>query len=209
MTTIEHAMLGISGVLATGLYRPYGWQLCGAAAVAAVLPDWDGLTFLGGMTLFDSAHRAWGHGLLSCCIVGIMWALLDCRYDFISRGVKGLLRLTRVEVPESAVICRTRPTTGDYLVWLAVVLVAVLSHPFADMLVSGAPGLSDWEIKIFWPFSDVGWVFPMVPWGDIGVSVLFFAGMFLMVWRKKQIQWTAGMTLALVAIYMVIRGFLR
>ncbi|MGD9128399.1 MAG: hypothetical protein PVH19_13570 [Planctomycetia bacterium] len=61
MTTIEHAMLGIDGVLAVGLNRRWGWSLCAMAGVVAIVPDWDGLTLLGSASLFDAAHRVWGH----------------------------------------------------------------------------------------------------------------------------------------------------
>jgi len=46
MTTYEHAMLGITGALAAGLHRRYGWQIVAMAGVTAVLPDWDGLSLL-------------------------------------------------------------------------------------------------------------------------------------------------------------------
>ena len=58
MTTYDHAMLGVCGVLATGCQRRYGWPLVATAAVAAVLPDWDGLSLLFGAAAFDCDRAA-------------------------------------------------------------------------------------------------------------------------------------------------------
>lgn len=44
MTTFEHAMLGANGVVASGLHDRFGWRLVALAAIAAIVPDWDGLT---------------------------------------------------------------------------------------------------------------------------------------------------------------------
>jgi hypothetical protein len=46
MTTFEHAMLGINGVLASGIHRRFGWQIVALAGIAAVAPDWDGIPML-------------------------------------------------------------------------------------------------------------------------------------------------------------------
>ena len=67
MTTFEHALLAINGVLATGLQRRYGWQLAGVAAVAAISPDWDGLTIAFSLAAFAAGHRVWGHNLGAAC----------------------------------------------------------------------------------------------------------------------------------------------
>ena len=58
MTTLEHAMLGINGVLATGLQRRFGWQLVAMAGGVSVAPDWDGLTILGGETTAVGTSRS-------------------------------------------------------------------------------------------------------------------------------------------------------
>ncbi|MDO5576253.1 MAG: metal-dependent hydrolase [Fibrobacter sp.] len=236
MTTLEHAMVGAYGVLATGLYRPFGWQLAAMAGIAAVLPDWDGLTIFGGMSLFDAAHRCWGHGIVSCLLVATFFAVLDCRFDLVTRTAKCLAILFRLrtEKPKENKITTTeesqqsQPTTqpdvkasiplADYLIprhssgmafytiWIVSAIAAAISHPFADMLFSGAAGLSDWDVKIYWPFCDKGLVYPMVPWGDVGVIAIFFAGMFVMLWQKKHIQLVAVATLILAATYILLHS---
>lgn len=205
MTSLEHALLASYGVLASGLYRSYGWQLAAVAGVAAILPDWDGLTILWSVTLFDTAHRCWGHGLLSCLILSILLATLDCRFDFITRSAGFLIRLLRVQVSPEVCLLRQKPRWKEYLIWNAVVFAAFLSHLFADMIVSGAQGLSDWEIKIFYPFSSVGWVCPLIPWGDVGVLIIFIIGIFVMLWLKKRLQTIAILVLILTTLYALLR----
>jgi len=85
MTTLEHAMVGANLVLASGLNRRFGWQLVAVAGVCAVLPDWDALTILWSVPLFDAAHRTWGHALLLCFTITAMFALLDYRLDLMTR----------------------------------------------------------------------------------------------------------------------------
>ena len=60
MTVFEHAMLGVTGTLAVGLHRRYGWKIVAAAGAVAVLPDWDGLSILFGAAAYGKVHRAWG-----------------------------------------------------------------------------------------------------------------------------------------------------
>ncbi|MDD3587690.1 MAG: metal-dependent hydrolase [Thermoguttaceae bacterium] len=236
MTTLEHAMVGAYGVMATGLYRPFGWQLAAMAGIVAVLPDWDGLTIFGGMSLFDAAHRCWGHSLVSCLLVATLFAVLDCRFDLVTRTAKWLAILFRLCIttpkenktritgdaqgqPESQQEDKTSVPLADsliprrscgsafYIVWIGVAMVAAISHPFADMLFSGAAGLSDWDVKIFWPLSDKGLVYPMVPWGDVGVITIFFAGMFFMLWQRKYIQLSSIVTLIVAALYIFYYRF--
>lgn len=207
MTTLEHAMLASYGVLATGLYRSWGGQLAGAAGIASILPDWDGLTILISVPLFDAAHRCWGHGLLSCLIVSVIFATLDCRFDFVTRLVRLIIRITRTDIPADLLRLRPKPSISAYLIWNTVIFLAVLSHPFVDMIVSGSQGLSDWEIKIFWPFSEKGLVCPLIPWGDVGVLIIFFGGLFAMIRWKSHVQSIALLTLVLSAIYAILRGF--
>ena len=85
MTPLEHAMVGIDGVMALGLHRKHGWKIAGAAAVAAASADWDGLTLLFSAALYDKAHRAWGHNVFSCVLAGLAIGLLDYRFDLTGR----------------------------------------------------------------------------------------------------------------------------
>jgi len=50
-------MVGASLALGAGLHYKHGWRIVGLAAVAAALPDWDGLSFLFGSQAYAKAHR--------------------------------------------------------------------------------------------------------------------------------------------------------
>ncbi|MEN6458225.1 MAG: hypothetical protein ABFC63_04790 [Thermoguttaceae bacterium] len=78
MTVYEHAMIGINGTLAIGLYRRHGWQIVALAGVAAEIPDLDGLAIVLGPSLYADGHRYWGaqsscrrvgrNGHIHCCL---------------------------------------------------------------------------------------------------------------------------------------------
>jgi hypothetical protein len=205
MTSFEHAMLGVNGALASGLHRQYDWRVAALAGLTAVSPDWDGATILGGMQLFDQAHRVWGHGLFTCLVVAIVLATLDYRYDLVGWGQRLLHRLLRSEAELD-----TKPsnTWRRFSVWLAIAVLAALSHLAADLVYSGAEGLSDWELKLLWPFSNRGFVYPMVRWGDAGATIIFVIGMFAMLRWKPRTQPLASATLACVIGYIALRGTL-
>jgi hypothetical protein len=91
---------------------------------------------------------------------------------------------------------------------MAVGVVASLSHLAADLVYSGHAKYSDWGLQLLWPFSDRAFVYPMVPWGDIGAAVILSAGMFAMLARPSRVRpigWTA---LVAVAAYILGRGTL-
>lgn len=208
MTTYEHAMLGIDGVLAAGLHRRHGWQIAATAAVAAVGPDWDGLTIAVNNSLFADAHRLWGHNLLACLILGVLVGAVDYRFDLVTRLARRLVTFLRLKVPPGRLRLRDTRATSACGTWIVVSVVAAMSQLPADMVVSGTATLSDWELKPFWPFWDRGFVCALVPWGDPGVSVIFISGMFAMIYWRTRVQPIAVLTLLLVLAYLVIRGAL-
>jgi membrane-bound metal-dependent hydrolase YbcI (DUF457 family) len=203
MTTFEHAMVGVCGTFALGLHRRHGWRLPAIAGVAAVSPDWDGLTFLVSVQLFDAGHRVWGHNLLVTAILGIFLGWLDARWDLMGRANDALRRVLRQPKP-SYVFNETR--RGSSLIWCLVAMCAAVSHLPADMVYSGGQGLSDWELQLLWPFSTRGFVFPMVRWGDIGATLLFVAGMFAMLRWPSRVRPIAAGTLGSVMLYVIVRG---
>jgi len=208
MTTTEHALLGGYLVLASRANRRCGWRLVAVAGAAAVVPDWDALTLLYSAALFDVAHRCWGHALVVCLPIAVLFAMLDHHFDCITRLTRRCVRLLRVAVDESQLVVRSTYTAKGCFAWSLAAVVATLSHVFADMLFSGNAQFTDWPIKILWPFSDTGLVYPMIPWGDVGVSVIFFLGLFAMLRWPKNVQPIALMILATTAVYGVTRAFL-
>lgn len=206
MTSYEHVMLGVTGCMAAGLHRSYGWPLVAMAGLAAVLPDWDGLTLLAGAAAFDHGHRTWGHSLWAAALVGALVAAVEYRYRWLEQAGRWLLRRfpTRRDgskLPQE----QAPPCRGSLLLWIAVGAAAALSHLAADLVFSGNRSLPEWGIRLLWPWSEQAWSYPRVPWGDAGVAILFVAGMFALVrWPKHQ-QATAILTLLAVLAYIVLR----
>ncbi len=209
MTTLEHAMVGANLVLASGLNRRFGWQLVAVAGVCAVLPDWDGLTILWSVPLFDAAHRAWGHALLPCFIITTIFALLDYRFDSMTRLAGIFSGWIKTGIPPEQFERRHCFTVVGDAVWVAAGITAACSHLLADMVVSGTATLSDWDVKLLWPFSERGFVYPLVPWGDVGNTLILIVGMFAMLHWKNRIQPIAAVTLLGVVGYTLIRSYFQ
>lgn len=201
MTTFEHALVGVNAVLASGLQRRYGWQLAALAGLAAIAPDWDGLTLLHSAELFDRSHRVWGHNLLACVLLGTAIGLLDHRFDLITRMRRGIGR--GVTLPPAAVM---PPASGSRTlgVWIAVAILGCLSQLPCDMVVSGTQTLGDWHLQILWPFSTRKDVYPLIEWGDAGMTLLFIAGLFALLRWPAQQQLVAAGTLTAVAAYIAL-----
>lgn len=206
MTTYEHALLGATGAIASGLHRRYGWPVVGMAAVTAVLPDWDGLSILFGADMFDRVHRVIGHNLLVCVLLGAAFAAADYRWAMILRAKQWIGRRIQIFAMEDNLPRRSAIDARDLGIWILVGVVASLSHLGVDLVYSGHATYSDWGLTLFWPFSDRAFVYPMVPWGDIGAAMILSVGMFAMLARPLQVRPIAWMTLVAVLVYIVGRG---
>ncbi|WP_372722671.1 hypothetical protein [Novipirellula sp.] len=84
--------------------------------------------------------------------------------------------------------------------------MAALSQIPADAVVSGAVGLSDWALKPLWPFSDFQFIYPLVPWGNVGVTIVFAIAMIVELKKPNQAQQIALLTLVVVVIYIALWG---
>jgi hypothetical protein len=73
------------------------------------------------------------------------------------------------------------------------------------MVVSGGQGMSNWPVKPFWPIWQVGYVYPLIPWGDIGPTVVMMAGI-IGIAKFGRDQLVATLTLILLVAYMCFRG---
>ena len=204
MTTIEHALLGTNLVLATGLEKRFGWQTVALGGVCAVASDWDGLTLLWSVSLFDAAHRVWGHNLLVCSIIALIVAVFDYRYDFITRTARRLVQWTKFALPDDRLEIRTVFSRSGLVVWFCVALIASWSHLAGDLVFSGTATLSDWNVKLFWPFADDGFVYPLISWGDVGVTIIFVLGMFAMLRWKNKTALIARLTLIAAFCYIIL-----
>lgn len=206
MTSIEHALLGINGVVAGGLDRRHGWQLAALAGAAAMIPDWDGLTILFGADLFADAHRVWGHNIIACVAIGAVLGAADYGLDLTTRAARWLALILPVEIATDPIPPRPTRSWREGAIWIFVAVAAATSHLVADLLFSGTATLSDWHLKLLWPFSDRGWIYPMVPWGDPGATVVMVAGMLAMARSPSRRRPIAASTLAAVTVYILARG---
>jgi hypothetical protein len=172
------------------------------------LPDWDGLTILWSIPLFGTAHRAWGHGLLTSAVIAVFVALLDYGFGLMQRFAGFFVRLLRVPASDTFLQRRQQLSFFGACVWIAVAVIASYSHLVTDIVVSGTATLADWEVKIFFPFSDKGIVYPLVPWGDVGNTVILLSGMFAMLRWNRHVQTIAVITLSLVIAYSILRSMI-
>jgi membrane-bound metal-dependent hydrolase YbcI (DUF457 family) len=207
VTSYEHVMLGVTGTLAAGLHRRHGWPIVAVAGAAAILPDWDGLSLAFGAAAFDQVHRAWGHNLFAAIVAGSLVAVLEYRFGWLERAGVRLCRKLKLPQPDSDPTGPRQLRSSNLAIWIVVGVAASLSHLGADVLFSGHATLPDWGIRLFWPFCDRALAYPMVPWGDPGVSLIFAAGMFGMVRWPTRLQCVAGATLAAGTVYVLIRGW--
>jgi len=206
MTSIEHALLGINSVVAGGLDRRYGWQLAALAGAAAMIPDWDGLTILFGADLFADAHRVWGHNIIACVIIGVVLGAADHRLDLATPAARWLVSILPLAISAEQIPPRRTRSWRGGSIWVFVAVAAAASHLVADLLFSGTATLSDWHLKLLWPFSERGWIYPMVPWGDPGATVVMVAGMLAMARSPSRRRPIAALTLAAVTVYILVRG---
>lgn len=210
MTTPEHALVGIHAAFSLGVHRRLGWQAVALAAVASVLPDWDGLLILIDIRLFDQGHRVWGHNLISITLTSMLLAISEVRWSWISKLGNLLVKHLPLKEPSAS---HSEPSVSEYHpVFSSLLLVAILSqllHLPCDMVVSGGGGLADWAIQPWWPFSDRGYVFPLIPWGDVGPTVILMAGVIIAAKRPERTSAISAITLTLLVAYLLLRGWTR
>jgi membrane-bound metal-dependent hydrolase YbcI (DUF457 family) len=205
MTVYEHAMLGTTLALGLGTQRRHGWEIVAMAAAAAALPDWDGLTLALGPQAYAAGHRTWGHNLLAATLTGVLTGAvgyLAQRSTGVRRALPRFDGFPIADAPSGAF------STLALGVWVLVGAVASLSHLAADLLFSGTPEAS-WPVPLLWPWSDRGYVLPLIPWGDLGATLLFIAGMFALYHWRSHPRLIAVVLLLALSAYVGLRGFLR
>ncbi len=212
MTVYEHAMVGINGTLAAGLQRRHGWQIAALAGFAAILPDCDGVGILFGSFYYAEGHRVWAHNLL---VAGLLAAIVSgwaYEVDAATKVQKWLANRWQVfSISDNPAKTLPRSATERWL-WVAVGVAAAYSHLLIDILYSGGRNppiwgdLGVWGVPLLWPFSSATWAYPLVPWGDVGATLILAAGMFAMLRRPKWVRPIAVGSLLAVAAYMIVRG---
>jgi membrane-bound metal-dependent hydrolase YbcI (DUF457 family) len=206
MTVYEHFMLGGSLALASGLEPRYGWRIIGMAAIASALPDWDGLSILFGSAAYVRAHRVWGHNLLVATATGGITGLLGFAYQRYQARTPAATAPGMPAAPVDELAPRRPPFLHAALfVWMATGALASLSHLAVDCVYSWHPGMQPWALPLFWPFSDKSWVFPIVPYGDLGATLIFIGEMFAIYRWPGRARGLASIALVLVALYVGVR----
>ncbi len=204
MTTPEHTLVGIHAAIAVGAHRRFGWMVIVLAGIASNLPDWDGLPMLVDMARFESGHRVWGHNFFWIILSSLIVAWSQVRYHWIEsvcmRSNRFLPNEFRFE--KSTVIV-------PLFVLVLVCFSAQAIHLPCDMVVSGGNGLSDWHIKPLWPVYNVGYVFPLIPWGDFGPTVILMTGAILLAKVPTRLSLVSAATLICLCAYLSIRGWMR
>ena len=199
MMHYDHAMLGATVALAVGAHRRHGWPLVVTAAVAAVVPDWDGLAILAGPEAHHRIHRAWGHNLLAA-LVG-------------SGLVAGVGYLCAVSARGRYAARTGRQATGPSFsrhalaVWVTVGLLVSLSHLLMDVLYSGRRGTPGWPVALFWPFCERGWAYPVLSVRDWGATAILAGEMLALCFLASRARPLAGATLLTVFGYVAVRAF--
>jgi membrane-bound metal-dependent hydrolase YbcI (DUF457 family) len=203
VTVFEHFMLGGNLALAAGLHHRFGWRIVAIAAVASAVPDWDGLTILFGSSAYARGHRVWGHNLLAAGLAGTLVAMLEYCCN-VCGGIQKLVatRWQQVGLPPE-------PSSKYSATWLGVCvltgLIASFSHLFADFFYSGRGSNNVWPLQLLWPFSERSWAYPILPWGDLGATLIFVVEMFALYRWPTRMQLIAILTLLSVVAYVALR----
>jgi membrane-bound metal-dependent hydrolase YbcI (DUF457 family) len=204
MTVYEHAMFGTTLALVLGAQRRHGWGIVATAAAAAALPDWDGLSLALGPQAYAAGHRTWGHNVLAAALAGALTGAVGYLAHRSTRVRRALFSLNGPRVAQAPAGGILAGAPGA---WIIVGSVAALSHLPADVLFSGTPE-TNWPVPLFWPFSDHGYAVPLVPWGDLGATLIFIAGMFAL-YRSRSRPWLiAAILLLALSAYVGVRGLL-
>ncbi len=77
--------------------------------------------------------------------------------------------------------------------------LAGITHLPADVIYAEREGGAAWPVPLLWPFDERGWMAPILPWGDLGVTALFLGEMFALYRWPRHGQLLAWLTLLLLA----------
>ena len=203
-------MVGIHLALGLGLHRRLGWASVALAGVASNIPDWDGLPMLIDMAWFEAGHRVWGHNVLSIICTSLLLAATQVRWNWINRFTDWCSRKWGLSDArrDSGGLGGQQAIPADeirFSVWIVIAMVAQVVHLPCDMVVSGGAGLSDWAVEPWWPWSHTGYVYPMIPWGDPGPTLILMAGALVIARWPRLIINGSRVTVAVLIAYLVVR----
>ncbi len=210
MTSPEHTLVGIHLAFAAGVHRWVGWRGVALAAVASNFPDWDGIPMLFDMQRFEAGHRVWGHSLPSILLTSFLLGMIQARWDCLGRIAN------RFPIPaltsQATVVSRQPPwikSGTGVLVFATIGIGAQVVHVLCDMVVSGGNALADWAVQPWWPFSDAAYVYPLIPWGDVGPTIILMAGLIIIAKRNAHLSQTSWLSIVSLCAYLIVRGWMR
>jgi membrane-bound metal-dependent hydrolase YbcI (DUF457 family) len=201
MTSYDHAMVGAAVAVAVGARRRHGLPIVAMAAVAAMLPDWDDLSMLFGPAVRRQVHRVWGHNLLVALPAGALFAAICYLCWNTAHG-------RRVPPPFPEQLEGTdqdRPALGT---WVAVGVLACISHLLADVIYSADRHGAPWPVAFLWPFTRQGVALPVLTTGDRVATAMLAVGLAVVCCWSCCARLTAGLTLIAVAVYAGVRAAL-
>lgn len=205
MTTPEHTLVGIHSAFAAGLHRRLGWRSVAMAGLASNVPDWDGIPMFVDMARFEEIHRVWGHSVLSILLTAVILAATQVRWDWIGRiGRWFVVRFPMGESATPAVVEAPDVRVG-FLALLSIACIVQVLHLPCDMVVSGGNGLSNWSVQPWWPFSRAAYVYPMIPWGDPGPTLILMAGAVCVAKWRSRAAIISKFALAALVAYLIVR----
>lgn len=208
MTTPEHTLVGIHVAIALGFHRRWGWKTVALAGLASNIPDWDGVPMLFDMQRFEDGHRVWGHNALAIVLTSLVVGWVQSRYSWIEKIEHWIrFKVSAFEVRERGLDVTERQV-GITTVFGIAILAQMLHLP-CDMVVSGADGLSDWPVRPFWPISNIGFVYPMIPWGDVGPTLILMAGVIMAAKCPFRLSTISSITLLVLWTYLIARAWAR
>ncbi|MEQ1877792.1 MAG: metal-dependent hydrolase, partial [Bdellovibrionia bacterium] len=123
---------------------------------AAILPDIDGLSILGGIDAYQTYHHTFGHNFFAGMLTAILCVALSGRSRKFENG-------------------RSSNSFGSGRLSVFLLgLVSYHSHLFEDLLGSGA----DWGITYLWPilpwtyYFKPPWVWELASWQNVAATMI-------------------------------------
>ncbi len=158
------------------------------------------------MQRFEAGHRVWGHNFLVISLTALLLGWTQARFGWIECMGRRFYRgsFSAEQVPTIAKSGVSKIATFSLIAFLAQAV-----HLPCDMVVSGGTGLSDWLVRPLWPFSDLGFVWALIPWGDVGPTVILMAGAIGIAKRPDRSASLASITLLVLCAYLGVRGWSR
>jgi hypothetical protein len=205
LTPYDHVMVGANLALLAAQQRRYGWSIVTMSAVAAALPDWDGLTILSGGEAYARVHRVWGHNVAVASALGAAAGAVGYISYLLGWWGKIARLLPSASTVKPALASSRVFGLRDLATWSVFGITASLSHLAFDLVYSGHAALAPWPLALLWPFSPQTWVYPIVPYGDLGATAIFIVEMFVLCRRPSRATPIAWITMGLVLAYIGLR----